>query len=796
MSGVLSMLDIELIDHVYTDIHDCYLYIKSLLGVMTQEEEIIALLQSKSVQDYDRVIKGLVFGVMAGEDWMRSLAFTNRDQYQIAAVTLERLLPKLRSLDRARTLLLEMWKQNSPQLQSLIITFLRISELSTLLRTNIEWVSQQPAHFPSFVFFRTLKSLSLHYHFSDPALQEDVHVLQYLWTRRRGDCLGIGKEVLLMLFNISSLPDVEPIFADLQAANNSLLLDLLHTPTSWVYQSLLLSPFTEEKLKFVLEKVSPAQYPRYLLWLVSPLPLSAIPDIVRFILTFDNVSIPPSNRWKAVIWLLDFVTDRETRTKIKFSFIFDLIFASESDGLRLIEPLMEFLQTGIAQKPELINEILQFLLITVEKFQTNLQPIMVNSVKNGIKIAEEQGVISPFECILREVAIHADVRMQFQALLSRQQVPRSPELEMTETDEEEVTLSLPEYLFQSYGDTARQLAVQPTFERLKQLLHVSNKVDDGIAEFVLKCLMQEMAGNLTQFVSEDSMLVHIFQAAEHDLNCRELVKIMREKEAGIGVRLLVYSARVGSNLYQSLEFKSYLERDLQSGLLDMTLETLSWLFPYVFEHMSTTITPSIIRFFLQICPQELLARVQFDLLLRKYSLLQDKVKEIIELAGELTTVEQLYMWKLIVSEVPGDKMDVVIEAVQKCVTVISHWEMLSGLITFIGKWHSHLTTEHARLLLGFPSKHFAQAIHIALSFAKPSNIEEAILFMMQKSQFHAQINVLRHVKFWFENGLKLRIVVRSRAIQEVLGSTLQSLSSEYYKEFSGVLESSRPGYVA
>ena len=795
MSAVLMVLDIELVERVYVDIHEAYLYIKNVIGVMTQEEEVIALLQSKSVQEYERILRGLVYGILAGEEWQRFLAFTNRDQYQTAAATLERLLPKLKSYDRARILLLELWKQNSQQLHSLIITFARLSDMSAVLRANVEWVCHQPAHFPSFVFFRTLKSLYVHSHFNDPLMQEDLYVLHQLWTIRRGDCLNVGKEVLLMLVNVSAVSAIEPILVDLQASGGAQLMDLLRKPTAWVYQSMLLDPFTEEKLKFTLEKVNPAHFPRYLLWLVSKLPEYVLPDVVRFILTFESANVTATNRWKAVVWLLEFASEREVRMKVKLAFVFDLLFASEGDGLRLIEPLLEFLQTGIGQKPELINEILQFILLTIEKFQSFLQPLMLQSLKAGLKHAEEQGLISPFDTILREAAINPDIYHQFQALLTRQLVPRSPELELAETDEEEVTLSLPESVLSAYGEAAKQLAVQPTIERLKHLLHISNKVDEQMADFVLKCLTHEIVSDLTQFVSEDSMLIHIFQAAEHDQSCRELVKLMREKEAGIGVRLLVYNARMGSNLYQSLELKSYLERDLQSGLLDMTLETLNWLFPYVFEQMGANVTPTIVRFFLQVCTQELLSHVLFDLLLQKYVLLQDKVKEVIELAGELTTVEQLYLWKLIVAEVSGDKMEVVIEAVQKCVMVTSHWEMLSGLITFIGKWPSSLTTEHSRLLLAFPSKHFAQAIHIALSFAKPSNIEEAILSIMQKSQFHAQINVLRHVKYWFENGLKLRKVVRSRAVQEVLGSTLQSLSSEYFKEFSGVLESSRPGYA-
>lgn len=789
------MLDIELVERVYAEIHEAFLYIKNVIGVMTQEEEVIALLQSKSVQEYERIIKGLVYGILAGEEWQRYLAFTNRDQYQTAASTLERLLPKLKSYDRARILLLELWKQNSQQLHSLIITFTRLSDLSALLRANVEWVYQQPAHFPSFVFFRTLKSLYVHSHFEDPLMQEDLHVLLQLWTRRRGDCLNIGKEVLLMLAYLSALPEIEPILTDLQATGGTQLMELLRKPTVWVYQSMLIDPFMEEKLKFVLEKVNPAQFPRYLLWLVSSTPEYVIPDIVRFILTFESANVSTGNRWKAVVWLLEYTKERDIRAKVKLAFIFDLIFASEGDGLRLIEPLMEFLQTGIGQKPELINEILQFLVLTIDKFQPFLQPVMLQSLKSSLRHAEEQGLISPFDTILREPAISPDIYHQFQALLARQQVPRSPELELTETEEEEVTLSLPESVLLAYGEPAKLLAMAPSIDKLKNLLHVSNKVDEQMADFVLKCLTHEIAGELTQFVAEDSMLIHIFQAAEHDLACRELVKLMREKEAGIGVRLLVYNARMGSSLYQSLELKSYLERDLQSGLLDMTLETLNWLFPYVFEQMSANVTPSIVRFFLQICTQELLSHVLFDLLLHKYNLLQDKVREVLELAGELTTVEQLYLWKLIIAEVSGDNIGTVIETVQKCVTVTSHWEMISGLITFIGKWPSFLTTEHARLLLSFPSKHFAQAIHIALAFAKPSHIEEAILSIMQKSQFHAQINVLRHMKFWFENGLKLRKVVRSRAVQEVLGSTLQSLSSEYFKEFSGVLESSRPGYV-
>jgi hypothetical protein len=67
-------------------------------------------------------------------------------------------------------------------------------------------------------------------------------------------------------------------------------------------------------------------------------------------------------------------------------------------------------------------------------------------------------------------------------------------------------------------------------------------------------------------------------------------------------------------------------------------------------------------------------------------------------------------------------------------------------------------------------------------------IEESIIYILSKAQFQGQINLLKHLKLWIENEGKLAELVRTKNIQTILSSTLHSLSSDYFKEFSKLIE--------
>lgn len=70
----------------------------------------------------------------------------------------------------------------------------------------------------------------------------------------------------------------------------------------------------------------------------------------------------------------------------------------------------------------------------------------------------------------------------------------------------------------------------------------------------------------------------------------------------------------------------------------------------------------------------------------------------------------------------------------------------------------------------------------------PEIIEEAISFILLKAQFQGQINLLKHLKIWMENEEKLGEIVKNKNIQVLLSSTLHSLTSDYFTEFSKLLE--------
>ena len=336
----------------------------------------------------------------------------------------------------------------------------------------------------------------------------------------------------------------------------------------------------------------------------------------------------------------------------------------------------------------------------------------------------------------------------------------------------------------SLGEQALRYATEPTYEGLYQILLRFHLLGEDLYSFLMKCLVHEYTLPLTLETNNMQVLGKIFAEAENNTKIGDLLKYMLNIESSIGIRFLIYCLQTTPGLYN--KFSDKLERDLKSGMEDLSLQSLSWIFRKVFSLFYPLITSNIIHFYLQIATIDQIHQLELDIYNGCYIIIGDKLGPILESSAEFTSTEQIYLWKIISAEISPEKLDLILDIFHT--NLCTQWDALSGLLHYLLSYVSFINTDHVKVLLSFPAKNFKNAIILVLTQVSSEIIEEAINFILLKSQFQGQINLLKHLKLWVEMEGKLGEIVKTKNLQNLLSSTLHSLSSDYFKEFSNLLE--------
>lgn len=166
-----------------------------------------------------------------------------------------------------------------------------------------------------------------------------------------------------------------------------------------------------------------------------------------------------------------------------------------------------------------------------------------------------------------------------------------------------------------------------------------------------------------------------------------------------------------------------------------------------------------------------------------------------ENSKEFSSSEQIYLWKLIQAEFKPDMISTMLDYLQHSISIADQHESLSGLLCYLTTHSSHLQTEHVKLILQLPAKVFKVTVYIVLNRVKSEIVKDGIIEVLKRSQFHTQINLFKHLKYWVEQKGKLSELIKVKGIQEVLSMTLQAFSSDYFKEFNCLLETSHQLYT-
>ena len=772
--------DIELLDIVFQEIESDYKIVKEIIGGKNEESEILASLQSFSLKGgHDQVARGLLYGYLLGHPWTKFLLLTSRDSFKTICLTLAQVLPKLRVTTKAVDFLFILMKTESPVYPETFLYYIRTISLSKQIKTEIDSISAQPI--VSMIFYKLLRQASLE---SESEKYEYINIISYIWKKRKDYCLAIGRDLVRLISALGEVTGIEEIWNDLFSepgeGNYPAYLAVLATPTNPKFHSMALPPILESKLIFVIENSPHQSFSRYLKWITEGYSQSLIPDMVRFIVTYLPAR-ETSPRWQIIAWFLNFTTDHHIQANIKQALVFDCLFFSPTDQIYTIEPALSLIKYSITKYPHIAEEILEFILTSAELYDKRSTQNIMKNLKEVMNVGFINGIFPPLDSLCKNEKIEEMLRSR---LFEINEIASNEGSVSSVQETEEFYINTTRVLMDNLGEQALRYASEPTFDGFWQILMRYYVLGDSLYHFLMKCMIHEYTQHLSLEINTSHLLVIIFNEAESNQKISEFLKYIVGAESSIGVRYLVYCLRNNPSNYP--KYSDKLERDLKAGMEDLSLQTLSWIFGKIFSCLSECITPSILHFFFQVATFEQIYQIELDICNGYYRVIGYNLSALLEKSCEFTATEQIFLWKLIQAEISPDNLEKILEAFQR--NLGTQWEALSGLFHYLLSYISFIKTDHVKTLLSFPARSFKGIIMAILSQVSPEIIEEAITFILVKSQFQGLINLLKHLKVWVEAEGKLGDIIKNKNLQTLLSSTLHSLTSDYFTEFSKLVE--------
>jgi hypothetical protein len=777
--SLFAKVDIELLDLGLQELENDYKTIKELVSGKGDESEIIAGLQGFSLKGaHDQVVRGLFYGFLLGHPWFNFLLLTSRDGFMVLCKSLVVSLPKLKNPMKAVELLFALIKIDSPGYPETFLYYLRTLPLNKQVSAHIESIVLQPV--VCMVFYKYLRQAAIE---PENVRQETLKVINFIWKRQKNHLLSIGRDLFRLVRNIAESPDIDEIWNDLLSDVSEgcpLYWALLSTPTNPKFHSMLIPPLLESKLIFIVENSPLQSFPKYLKWILEAFPSYLLQDIARFLVNFMP-SQESSPRWQLVAWILSAVTDQTVLASVKHAVTFDCLFFTPNDQIYSIEPCLSLIKYSLIKFPLMAKDLTEFLLNSYENYDKRLTPSIKKSLKEVMNLGYLNGFFPPLELLCRNEKIL--------------QIHRDKLTEISETDSsnlnllilqetEDTYISTKRTIMENMGEVAFRHASEPTFDSLVSILQRFSVLGDDLYHFLMKCMLHEYTLPLTLECPSNLLLTKIFQESENNIKVGELLKYMINIESSIGVRFLLYSLHNNPSLY--LKYSDKLERDVKISLEDLSMQSLSWIFRKLFTTLPNHVNVGLLHFFLQTATFEQIHQIELDVNHGSFKIITDKLAEILEKSVEFSQNEQIFLWIIITAEKDLESLDVILDAFNK--NLNTHWEALSGFFHFLLKHRLSLKSEHVRALLQFPVRNFRMAIMNVLDAVNMEVIEEAICHILAKSQFQGQINLLKHLKLWVESDTKLVDILRGKNLQSILSSTLHILSSDYFKEFSKLLD--------
>ncbi len=350
----------------------------------------------------------------------------------------------------------------NPSLPELFISILRIIYcgswvmddldiyrfLLKFIKSRLNWVIQSPKdsqiNLIPIVFLKILRMISentcllntndkrINY---QEILLDEVFIISYLWEAKKEEVLLGGKELFRQIISMSKnkIPELQKIFEEIskmQATNNQpLYINLLYTPLNFnfcIYTLIMIPPYMEKMLRFILLNVNRNNYQWYINFLFKTFKLTAsetnkslIVDMTRYLITnYFNIKDYTTPRYIILGFILNNIKNDLISGEVKQAIFFDwLFFNKEKDHLLLIEPGAMLIFFSAKNCTEITMELIDFLALYSKNFDNCLEKEIKNNVTWAFRECERHQLIPNLEYLLKEEKIKNDIKQIFLKLI-------------------------------------------------------------------------------------------------------------------------------------------------------------------------------------------------------------------------------------------------------------------------------------------------------------------------------------------------------------------------------------------
>ena len=291
--------------------------------------------------------------------------------------------------------------------------------------------------------------------------------------------------------------------------------------------------------------------------------------MVRFIVTYlpGRETCP---RWQMIAWLLSAANDHHIQANIKQALVFDCLFFSVADQMYTIEPTLSLIKYSLGKYTHVSEEILEFILTSAELYDKRSTPTIMKNLKEVMNLGYMNGIFPSLDSLCKNEKIDEMLRSR---LIEINELNPVDNFISPVNESEDAYISTKRLLMENLGEQAIRYSCEPNFEGLWQILMRFSMIGEDLYNFLMKCMNHEYTSPLSLEINHSQLLVQIFNEAENNTKIGELLKYMVGVESSIGIRFLIYCLQTTPTIY--LKYTDKLERDLKSGMEDLSLQSLN-----------------------------------------------------------------------------------------------------------------------------------------------------------------------------------------------------------------------------
>jgi len=357
---------------------------------------------------------------------------------------------------------------------------------------------------------------------------DEVYILSKLWSTKREEIIGIGKELIRNLISVSkaNIPEINAIIEDLAKSHSTnyepIYLKILDSKQPFIgfnpYVQVNIPPLMEKMIAFILTDVKRTNYIKYFNWMSKKFQIfnesdkSIYIDITRYIVTCFNVLANKKTeytpRWLILGYLLKSCRNEIFLGEIKQAIFSDwLFFNKERDHILLIEPGALVIFNSAREFPELSMELIEFLEVYSENFDLNHKTKIRENITDAFRQAETVQIIPVLKSILKEERIPGEIKNIYQNLTK---LDKEEEFQMQNSPEIDSNMSSP-----SIEEIESNVTISPKHQTLttqpviKNPTEVTSKIRIIQNEFFLHSSLTELISPITwkNFINYRSKLI-------------------------------------------------------------------------------------------------------------------------------------------------------------------------------------------------------------------------------------------------------------------------------------------------